>query len=145
MKKFWVILFVIVVIIIAIAAVFFYKKTATVCFENNCFTIEIADNSATRESGLMYRENLKENKGMLFIFPKEDIYSFWMKNTLIPLDIIWINQNKEIVFISKNNQPCENNLCPLINPNIQAKYVLEINSGLSEKIGLKLGDEAKIK
>ena len=54
----------------------------------------------------MFRESLNENSGMLFIFPKEDFHNFWMKNTLIPLDIIWINSAKEIVFIENNAQPC---------------------------------------
>ena len=59
------------------------------------------------KNGLMFRENMDSDRGMLFIFEKEGEYPFWMKNTLIPLDIIWINKDKEVVFISENAQPCE--------------------------------------
>ena len=93
--------------------------------------------------GLMFREKMDADKGMLFIFEKEGEYPFWMKNTLIPLDIIWINEDKEVVFISENAQPCnEEYSCSSINPGNNAKYVLEINGGISEKIGLKIGDKA---
>ena len=68
-----------------------------------------------------------------------------MKNTLIPLDIIWINANNEVVFISENTIPCEKDFCPSIEPVREAKYVLEINGGLVEKIGLKIGDKLEFK
>ena len=89
----------------------------------------------------MFRENLEQDKGMLFIFQEEGEYSFWMKNTLIPLDIIWINQNKEVVFIKKNFEPCTQEVCPSVKPDKKAKYVLELNVGTVEQIGLKIGDK----
>lgn len=92
--------------------------------------------------GLMERQSLNKNEGMLFIFKQEGIYPFWMKNTLIPLDIIWISKEKKIVFINKNSQPCGTADCPIINPGVKAKYVLEINAGISEEIGLETGDPA---
>jgi len=88
----------------------------------------------------MFRKNLDKNKGMLFVFNKEGNYPFWMKNTLIPLDMIWINENSNVVFISENNLPCEKTICSSINPNQNAKYVLEINAGMAEKIGIKTED-----
>ena len=63
-----------------------------------------------------------------------------MKNTLISLDIIWIDENKKIVFISQNNQPCLEDNCPAINPGVKAKYVLEINAGIAEELGIKIGE-----
>ena len=82
------------------------------------------------------------NEAMLFVFPEEGEYPFWMKNTLIPLDIIWINQEKEVVFIGENLQPCkEEYFCPLVRPDKNAKYVLEVNKGIVEKIGLEVGDK----
>jgi len=121
---------------------FIYKnnKKDQVCFKDNCFKVELAKTDEERMQGLMFRKSLEKNRGMLFIFPGEGIYSFWMKDTLIPLDIIWINQNKEVVFISENTQPCKEDPCPLISPDKKAKYVLEINSGISKEIGLKVGD-----
>jgi len=115
----------------------------SVCFENDCFSVEIADNSEEMSRGLMFREKMDADKGMLFIFEKEGEYPFWMKNTLIPLDIIWINENKEVVLITENAQPCQkDHFCPSFKPSETAKYVLEINGGISEKIGLKIGDKA---
>lgn len=106
------------------------------------FDVELAESAIQQARGLMLRKSLGENKGMLFIFGNEGIHSFWMKNTFIPLDMIWINQNKEVVFIKENAQPCSENFsCPSINPNKNAKYVLEINGGMAEKIGLKIGDK----
>jgi len=116
------------------------EKEKSVCFAENCFFVELADTPEKQIEGLMNRESLDENRGMLFIFDKEGIYSFWMKNTLIPLDIIWLNENKEVVFIKNNAQPCQNE-CPAIKPDAEAKYVLEINSGLANKINLNLGDK----
>ena len=87
-----------------------------VCFGSNCFSVELAKTNAERELGLMNRKELDSNKGMLFIFEKDGIYPFWMKNTLIPLDMIWIDGNYQIVFIAKNVQPCKTLICPVISP-----------------------------
>lgn len=111
-----------------------------VCFGENCFFVELAKNKLEIEKGLMNRDKLAGNEGMLFIFPKEKVYSFWMKNTLIPLDIIWIDKNKKVVFIKENAQPCKSLICPSINPLVKAGYVLEINGGLAKKNGIKLND-----
>ena len=121
----------------------------------NCFYVELAQTAAQRDKGLMYRKELDRNRGMLFIFSaeggsasggdKEGNYPFWMKNTLIPLDIVWINNNNKVVFIANNVQPCRSLVCPSVNPKIDVKYVLEINAGLCEEMGLKLGDRLDIK
>jgi uncharacterized membrane protein (UPF0127 family) len=115
-----------------------------VCLDNKCFSVELAKTDAEREKGLMYRTQLGADKGMLFIFDQEGVYPFWMKNTLIPLDIIWIDSNGKVVFIGENIQPCKIIICPTTNPQVKAKYVLEINAGVSKEMGLKAGDEAKI-
>lgn len=131
------------------------KSITKVCFEKlvlseqneskDCFTIEVAKTQTEQERGLMGRDHLDKDKGMLFIFEKEGNHPFWMKDTLIPLDIVWINQNKEIVFIAENTQPCGKGECPPIDPKQNAMYALEINGGLSNQIGLKVGDEVLIK
>jgi uncharacterized protein len=115
-----------------------------VCFGSRCFFVELAKTSLEQEKGLMNRKQLDKDKGMLFIFEKEGIYAFWMKNTLIPLDIVWINSNNKVVFISQNTEPCKSLICPSVVPTAKAKYILEINAGICEEIGLKLGDELKI-
>ena len=111
------------------------------CIDSNCFDIEIAESSEERSKGLMYRESLDENAGMLFIFEEEKEYSIWMKNTLIPLDIIWINKDLEIVHIEKNVQPCKEDPCKIYKPDKPAKYVLELNTGQTEKTGIKIGNK----
>ncbi len=137
------ILLLIFLAIVAVATTILTKgKLDRVCFQNHCFNVELAKTAEEKSRGLMFRKNLDSNKGMLFVFKKEGDYAFWMKNTLIPLDIIWINENKEAVFISQNTPPCpEESPCLYIIPNKNAKYVLEINGGAAEKIGLKIGDK----
>jgi len=120
----------------------FYNRTETVCFRNNCFSIEIADNPASQTLGLMFRKSLAETKGMLFVFSKEDLYPFWMKNTYIPLDIIWLDKNSTVVFIASNTTP---QTTKEIIPSSFALYVLEINAGLTERLGIKIGDKMEIK
>ncbi|HIH36825.1 MAG TPA: DUF192 domain-containing protein [Methanocellales archaeon] len=112
--------------------------------KDNCFYVELAATPDDRTLGLMFREHLDPDKGMLFIFEEEGVRPFWMKNTLTPLDIIWISEDQEVVFISKNTQPCKTDICPGINPGKKAKYVLELNGGISDKIGLSVGDKALI-
>lgn len=141
-RKIILIAFLSAVLAISIAVLAKNKKMNQVCFGKNCFDVELATTVAEMSRGLMFRKSLAPNKGMLFIFEKEKNYPFWMKNTLIPLDIIWINENKETVFISENSQPCqEESPCLSIYPDKNAKYILEINGGLAEKIGLKIGDK----
>lgn len=100
--------------------------------------IEIADHEAERMRGLMDRFSLPENAGMLFVFQDEEPRSFWMKNTFISLDIMYINSNKEIVSIQKYTQPQTITSIPSEKP---AKYVLEVNAGFSDKLGIKPGDK----
>jgi uncharacterized protein len=102
--------------------------------------IEIADTPAKRERGLMHRTFLKESAGMLFVFDKPGLYSFWMKNTLIPLDIIWINEDKKIVHIAYNFQPCFVSKCPTVKSSTEALYVLEVNGGWVKRNNVKVGD-----
>tara|TARA_R100001369_G_scaffold92401_1_gene137278 strand:- start:155 stop:649 length:495 start_codon:yes stop_codon:yes gene_type:complete len=100
-------------------------------------SIEIADNEYETQTGLMYRTRLETNQGMLFIFPDVDFRSFYMKNTKIPLDIIYIDEAKTIVSIQKNAKPFDETSLPSGAP---AKYVLEINGGLSNTWQLSVGN-----
>ena len=89
------------------------------------------------QTGLMYRKSMKTDRGMLFVQPTEALQYFYMKNTEIPLDIIYINSGMKIVSFQKNAQPFNENTLP---SNVPAKYVLEINAGLSDQLGLQVGD-----
>lgn len=113
-----------------------------ICLKNKCFDVEIVRTEEEKKTGLMNREHLDPDDGMLFLFENKGVYNFWMKNTLIPLDIIWIDENKKVVFIKENAMPCNFEDCEVFYPNQKAKYVLEINGGLAEKYGIKVGDIA---
>ena len=99
--------------------------------------IEIAQDDYETQTGLMYRTQLETHQGMLFIFPDEEMRSFYMKNTKIPLDIIYIDANKTIVSVQKNAQPFNENALQSEAP---AKYVLEIYAGLFDDWQLEIGD-----
>ena len=99
--------------------------------------IEIADDDYSTQTGLMYRKSMEDNQGMLFIFPNSDYRSFYMKNTEIPLDIIYFSEEKQIVSIQKNAKPMDETSLPSEAP---AKYVLEVNAGLSDTWNLGKGD-----
>lgn len=101
---------------------------------------ELALTEQERQLGLMFRKGINPDQGMLFVFKKEDIHSFWMKNMEFPIDIIWLDKDKRIVHIEKNVPPCKTEFCPSYAPPIPAKYVLEIKSGYSEIYELKLYD-----
>ena len=103
-------------------------------------SVEIADTLEERKLGLMHRESLDENKGMLFIFEDELPRTFWMKNTLIPLDIIFISEDLEIINI-KQAEPCINDHCRVYSSEGNAKYVLEVNRGFSERNGINSGNK----
>jgi len=120
------------------------KETKKVCFGSRCFKVELARTRKEQERGLMFRKELAEDGGMLFVFEEEGIYPFWMKNTLIPLDIIWLDKKGRVVFVSRDTQPCEKEKpCVAIFPPKQAKFVLEIKGGMAANIGLEVGEEMR--
>ena len=100
--------------------------------------IEIADDDYQTETGLMYRYSMENNQGMLFIFPDAQYRYFYMRNTEIPLDIIYIDKDQAIINIQKNAKPHDETSMPSEGP---AKYVLEINAGLSDLWNLEKGDK----
>ncbi|WP_299339451.1 DUF192 domain-containing protein [uncultured Psychroserpens sp.] len=102
--------------------------------------IEIADDEYQTQTGLMYRSSMKMNQGMLFIFPNSDFRSFYMKNTEIALDIIYLTEDKTVVSIQKNAKPFDKTSLPSEGP---AKYVLEVNAGLSDQWTLDKGDRVE--
>lgn len=101
------------------------------------FDIEIAESDYETQTGLMHRQSMQNDRAMLFIFPDVKMRSFYMKNTYMPLDIIYLDKDKRIVSIQENAKPLDETSLPSLFP---AKYVLEINAGLSEKLNLKVGD-----
>jgi uncharacterized membrane protein (UPF0127 family) len=102
--------------------------------------VEVASDDATREQGLMYRDHLAADRGMVFLFAQAGEYPFWMKNTLIPLDMIWMDAQHRIVHIARDVPPCKADPCPNYPPNAQASSVLELAAGVAAKHHLANGD-----
>jgi len=121
-------------------------KTLTVSFARAKATVtaEVADTEETRAKGLMFRRALDKKSGMLFIFKEVAPHSFWMQNTLIPLDIIFLDEKKRVVD-ALGMVPClERNPagCPVYTPRAAARYALEVNAGFLKEFGIKIGDLA---
>jgi hypothetical protein len=116
-----------------------------VFFDNGVmFKVELAQTPAEKSKGLMYRAELSDDAGMLFVFEKDAPRSFWMKNTLIPLDMIFISSEQKVVEIKSSVQPCAEDPCPSYQ-SVPAMYVLEISGGLAEKKGISVGSLVTLK
>lgn len=113
----------------------------SIYFKNNSFLVVVAETEQQQEKGLMFVRNLSPNSGMLFIYKDEAPRFFYMKNTYISLDIIWIDRGKKAVFIKKNAEAEKLGIYETIRPQEKAMYVLELNAGSVEKIGLRIGDK----
>ena len=107
--------------------------------------VELAANDELRAQGLMYRDQLRPGTGMLFLFNDDQEHSFWMRNTRIPLDMIWIDSDQRIVGIRENVPPCIVQNCPSYSPGpgVLSRYVLEVAGGVAREHGLKVGDQLR--
>ena len=114
------------------------KIDVIISSKNITLNVEVAKTIQERRTGLMYRKNLLDNEGMLFIFPSENIIQLWMKNTYIPLDIIFISKNKVVVDIKKNMEKLSETI---IKSKVKSKYALELNAGLINKLDIRIGDK----
>jgi uncharacterized membrane protein (UPF0127 family) len=106
--------------------------------------VEIAFDDETRAQGLMYRDRIREGTGMLFLFPQDEVYSFWMKNTIIPLDMIWIATDGTVVDVKSHVPPCQGDPCPNYTPAGKARYVLEVGAGVAGQQSLTRGSRVRI-
>lgn len=115
-----------------------YRELVTI--KKVTFEVQLATTDSERAEGLMNVESMPEDEGMLFVYDKENYRSFWMKNTLIPLDMIFIDDAYHIVDIFHNAKPCPKEPCQTYRSAKRTKYILEINGGLSNKYKFKMGD-----
>lgn len=115
-------------------------KNNEVCFNDQCVKVELAVTSLQRMRGLQYRDSMSDDRGMLFIFEGMEVQKFWMKDTYIPLDMIWLDYGKRVLYIEKNAQPCHKDPCPKYGPDDQAMFVVEVNAGKAKKMGIHTGD-----
>jgi uncharacterized membrane protein (UPF0127 family) len=120
-------------------------RTPWVELDGHRYSIEIADDDTERARGLMFRDEMAVDHGMLFIHSDEEPLAYWMKNTHIPLDILYFDRGFKLVGEQRNVPPCTaGNACPSYPSNAPALYVLELNAGQAAEIGLKKGDPLKV-
>jgi uncharacterized membrane protein (UPF0127 family) len=101
---------------------------------------EIADSSERMMYGYMYRREVREDQGMVFVYADAGWHSFWMKNTLVPLDIFWLDESFRIIHMETPAPPCKGDPCPSFGPMRASRFVLETRAGTAAREGLKKGD-----
>ena len=121
------------------------KETVKVKLGQGVLNLEISDTLEKRTKGLMFRNTMGGNNGMFFVFDYADYQAFWMKNTLLPLDIIWLDADAKVLGVKKNAIPCKEldrtqENCPLYRSYERAKYVLEVNAGWFDKNNIEIKD-----
>ncbi len=120
----------------------------TVELRGQTFTVEIADDPKEQARGLMFRDHMPQDRGMLFLFDREEPQAFWMMNTKIPLDILYFDKNWTLVGWSLNTPTCTQSSqftqCPSYPSGKPSQYVLELNGGVAERIGVQLGDKLTV-
>lgn len=112
----------------------------TVTLRGHAIGVELALTPAQHAHGLMERTSMPANHGMLFVFPDAQPRIFWMKDTLIPLDMLFFDSSRKLVAIQANAQPCHADPCALFPSSAPARYVLELTAGTAAKLGLHAGD-----
>ena len=121
------------------------KNTApAVQLHGHRFSTELATDDASREHGLMMRTELPADHSMLFVFPDTQPRWFWMKNTLIPLDILYFDADRQLVSMQLDVPPCKADPCPSYPSDAPARYVLELPAGTARRIGVEQGDELTV-
>jgi len=107
---------------------------------NRKLTVEVAETPGQQMQGLMFRESIPDNFGMLFIYNDEETRSMWMKNTLVHLDLIFLDRERRVIDMYMNVPPCTCSPCPSYPSRKPAQYVLELKGNRSTELGLKVGD-----
>ena len=125
--------------ILALAAA--TSPAAPVCTtpDGTAVHLELALTTEEKTLGLMFRDTLAENAGMLFLFDADAPLAFWMKNTFIPLDLVWLDAAGRVVDVHADTQPCRADPCPSYTPIAPARAVLEVNAGFAAAHGVKRG------
>jgi len=121
-----------------------YASDALLSINNHVFNVELAVSEIEHHQGLMRRKLLAANNGMLFIYSEPQLLSFWMKETLIPLDLIFFNSDGELLEKIENIPPCQAMPCKIYANKQAAQYVLELSAGSASKFSLKTGDKFTI-
>ena len=104
------------------------------------FKVELADTDESRARGLMFRDRMDADHGMLFVFEREEPQAFWMRNTRIPLDILYFDAQRRLVSVSAGVPPCTTPRCPTYPSAAPARFTLELNAGVARRLGTRRGD-----
>jgi hypothetical protein len=135
-------LLIVLVLTLGAASCMFWKPHVKLKGER--FTVELVTAPEEQALGLMFRESLPENHGMLFVFPSEATRGFWMKNMRIPLDIFYFDSDLRLVSVAENARPCRVQNCPSYPSAGPARYVLELNAGKAAELGVAPGDRLEL-
>lgn len=120
-----------------------YKVRRATC-KGRTFDLEIADTQRKLTIGLMNKEKMSKRSGMLFIFPNEARHKFWMLNMKFAIDILWLDGRKRVVHVARDAKPCGSIFtCKGIEPPHDARYVVELKSGVAREAGISVGDSFK--
>lgn len=140
----------VIIIILGISAYFYFQhvkkntifESATFTIKHKKYNLDIARSATQLAVGLSNRKSICDKCGMIFIFNYDGVLPFWMKNTLIPLDMIWIDKDQEIVSIQTANieEDIENPLKVYTN-DVPARYVIELKAGMAKELDLRIGDK----
>lgn len=120
-------------------------KGPAVEINGKAYTIEIAEDDAARAHGLMERESMPADHGMLFVFQDDAPRAFWMKNCKFPQDMLFFDSQQRLISVQRNVPPCVADPCPAYSSGAPARYVLELNAGQADAIGVHPGDELTIR
>lgn len=116
----------------------------TVCYKKECYSVELAISDEEKMRGLQHRDRLAENHGMLFALDGRSPQKFWMKETLIPLDMIWMDYDGRIIYLEHDAVPCEKDPCPVYGPDVPASFVLELNAGEAARLDMRKGERINL-
>jgi uncharacterized membrane protein (UPF0127 family) len=144
-RRIIIVAFVIVLLAVSVSVGYYLyeqqqPRPVKIMFAGVVLTVELATTPEEQQMGLSNRTSMPADHGMLFVFNQEAQWSFWMHEMNFPLDIIWFNGSKQVVFIEQDLPPCTPQACPIFTPSVNAMYVLEVNAGFVKTNGVSLGE-----
>lgn len=134
-----------IIVVIGLLVIWYYRKnplSAKIEIGEHRYIVEVAVTNAEKAKGLSFRDSMPFNHGMIFLYDHKDFYTFWMNGMRFPLDFVWIDGNT-IVDITQHVQPQMGVNVPIVKPIKQVDKILELNAGVIERNGIKIGDSVK--
>ena len=142
-KRIIVVALLIVVLAVSLSYGYYWyeqPRPTRIMFAGMILTVDLATTPQEQQMGLSGRVSMPADRGMLFVFNQEGQWSFWMHEMNFPLDIIWFNANRQVVFIEQDLPPCTPQACLIFTPPVNAMYVLEVNAGFVKANGVSVGE-----